>query len=105
MQKMLVCLVALSLLIVLIGLVPWFVTIAMWMLIVSIAGLAVIGVGQLILVFRATRPTRFKSINPCSLDRYAGSDGKIDWVGCAHGEEWTDALVEGTAAELIDRDE
>jgi len=105
MQKMLVYLVALPLLVVLAISVPWLVTIAMWTLVVSIVSLATIGVVQLILVFRATRSTRFKSINPRSLDRYAGPDGKIDWVGAAHGEDWTDDLVEGTAAGLIDWDE
>jgi len=88
MQKMLVYLVALSLLIVLAVSVPWLVTIATWTLVVSIVSLATIGVVQLILVFRATRPTRFKSINPRSLDRYADPNGMIDWVGCAHGEAY-----------------
>lgn len=88
MRNVLLCLVTLSLLIVLAVSVPWLVMIATWTLVVSIVSLAAIGVIQLILVFRATRPTRFKSINPRSLDRYAGQDGQIDWVGCAHGEAY-----------------
>jgi len=88
MRNVLLCLVALSLLIVLTVSVPWLVTIAVCTLVVSIVSLATIGVVQLILVFRATRPTRFKSINPRSLDRYADPNGMIDWVGCAHGEAY-----------------